>query len=372
MNNINQALTYKLQKGENMNKKLLCSTALAGALFSGVALAELKVGGDITHTINLGSAEDGTASTSAGERLGTEMNLTLASKADLKNGMYISYSGKLEIDDSNSTSGGAYDHEYEIQLGQGNFYVGAGSDAGNNISSSPTLPVVGYQIGTLASNVGRYTPLNYDGLLGVSANGSSGNGSEANNTSHLSLNYKTLGGTVSYIYSPSNSASGEVDDDHASLASTGGSAYAVLYQGKPMDNVSFIIGRNVTKGETDTAANSEYTNDKIGVSYNFGKFAAGIEYQTQESDAKATDDNVINYAVSFAASDALTIGLQYSVAEAEGTGDSALPKEKLMALTAGYNLGAASIAVSLVDGSDVANGQGQDVQGAVVTTKFKF
>ena len=354
-----------------MNKKLLCSTALAGALFSGVALAELKVGGDITHTINLGSAEDGTASTSAGERLGTEMNLTLASKADLKNGMYISYSGKLEIDDSNSSTAGAYDHEYEIRLGQGNFYVGAGSDAGNNISSSPTLPVVGYQIGTLALGVGRYTPLNYDGFLGASAKAASGSDSEANNTSHVSLNYQTLGGTVSYIYSPNN-ASTEVDDDSASIAAVGGSAYAVLYQGKPMDNVSFIIGRNVAKGELDSAANSEFTNDKIGVSYNFGQFAAGIEYQTQESDAKLTDDNVINYAVSFKASDALTIGLQYSVAEADGTGDAGLPDEKLMALTAGYNLGPASIAVSLVDGSDLANTQGDDVKGAVVTTKFKF
>ena len=39
-----------------MNKKLLCSTALAGALIvSGSALAELKIGGNFTHTANFGS-----------------------------------------------------------------------------------------------------------------------------------------------------------------------------------------------------------------------------------------------------------------------------------------------------------------------------
>lgn len=355
-----------------MNKKLLCSTALAGALISGAAFAELKVGGDITHTINLGSNQAASTATNAGERLGTEMNLKLSSKADLNNGWYISYSGKLEIDDSQGATGN-YDHEYEIQLGQGNFYIGAGSDAGNNISASPTLPVVGYQIGTLAVNVGPYSPLNYDGLLGVSANGSPGLGSEANNTSHLSLNYKVAGGIVSYIYSPNNHATNKSDDDHAGLNSSGGgSAYAILYQGSPVANTNFIIGRNVTKGETATTAGSEYTNDKIGVSYNFGKFAAGVEYQTQENDNKSTDDNVWNYAVSMKASDTLTFGLQYSVAEAGGTGDATAPKEKIKAISAGYNLGAASIAVSLIDGQDVGNAQGQDVQGAVITTRFNF
>lgn len=350
-----------------MNKKLLCSTALAGALISGAAFAELKIGGDITHTINLGSNQAASTATNAGERLGTEMNLKLSSKADLNNGMYISYSGKLEVDDS---QGGAYDHEYEIQLGRGNFYIGAGSDAGNNISASPTLPVVGYQIGTLALGVGPYTPLNWDGLLGVNACSKC---SEANNTSHLSLNYKVAGGTVSYIYSPHNNADLERDNDSVALsASAGGKAHAMIYQGSPVANTNFIIGRNVSKNETNSTAGGEYTNDKIGVSYNFGQFAAGVEYQTQENDNKSTDDNVWNYAVSMKASDTLTFGLQYSVAEAGGTGDAGKPKEKIKAISAGYNLGAASIAVSLVDGQDIANTQGQDVQGAVITTRFNF
>jgi len=353
-----------------MNKKLLCSTALAGALISGAAFAELKIGGDFTHTINIGSNEAGSTSNNAGERLGTEMNLKLSSKADLNNGMYISYSGRLEVDDSQA---GAYDHEYEVQLGQGNFYIGAGSDAGNNISSSPTLPVVGYQIGTLALGVGPYTPLNYDGFLGANAAAASGASSEANNTSHLSLNYKAAGGTFSYIYSPNNDATNEKDDDSDALSSAaGGSAYAILYQGSPVANTNIIIGRNVSKNATDSTAGGEYTNDKFGVSYNFGKFAAGVEYQTQENDNKATDDNVWNYAVSMKASDSLTFGLQYSIAEADGTGDAGKPKEKIKAISAGYNLGAASIAVSLIDGTDMANTQGQDVQGAIITTKFNF
>jgi len=343
---------------------------LAGALISGAALAELKVGGNITHTINLGSNEAASTATNAGERLGTEMNLNLSSKADLKNGWYISYSGRLEVDDMQAGAG--MDHEYEIQLGTGNFYIGAGSDAGNNISGNPTLPVVSYQIGTLALGVGPYTPLNYDGFLGANAAAGAGASSEANNTSHLSLNYKAAGGTFSYIYSPHNTAGSDADDDSASLnSSAGGKAYAILYSGSPMANTNFIIGRNVTTGESDISAN-EYTNDKIGVSYNFGQFAAGVEYQTQKNGTKTTDDKAWNFAVSMKASDTMTIGAQYGTAKADGTGDGALVTEKIKALTAGYNLGAASISVSLVDGDSLANTQGQDVQGVIIATRFGF
>jgi len=351
-----------------MNKKLLCTSALIGSLVSGVAFAELKIGGDITHTINVGSDETNTANNNvASERFGSEMNLTIASKKDLNNGMYVSYSGKLEVDDSDN---GQADHEYEIQLGQGNFYIGAGSDSGNNISLSPTLPNVGYTVGTLAVNVGGTVPLNYDGLIG----GGSGRGvNEANDQEHISLNYKALGGTFSYIYSPNHSLlnANEQSDDHDNIDDAlGGSAYAVLYTGEPVKNVKVIIGRNEQSGETTTDTTQELTVDKFGVSYNFGQFAAGVEYQTYE-DAGTEEANVWNYSVAFKASDALTLGIQYGVAEDEDAA-SVQPKEKIKAVTAGYNLGPASIALSLVDGESINNQDGDDVKGAVITTKFKF
>jgi hypothetical protein len=347
-----------------MNKKLLCTSALIGSLVSGVALAELKIGGDITHTINVGSNETSSATNNvASERFGTEMNLTIASKKDLNNGMYISYSGKLEFDD---TPDGA-DNEYEIRIGQGNFYIGAGSDSGNNISSSPTLPNVGYTVGSLAFNVGGKTPLNYDGLIGTDSTTRGVN--EANNFSHLSLNYNTLGGTVSYIYAPNTTTENDDDSDNVD-DSTGGSTYAILYQGSPVENVKVIIGRNEQSGDTNTNTASELTTDKFGVSYNFGQFAAGVEYQTYE-DAGTKEANVWNYSVAFKASDALTLGIQYGVGEDEDAG-SVGPKEKIKAVTAGYNLGPASIALSLVDGESINNVNGTDVEGAVITTKFKF
>jgi hypothetical protein len=341
-----------------MNKKLLCSTALAGALIvSGSALAELKVGGNVTHTTTFGKDDSSSTANGSGERLGTEMNVTLSSKQDLKNGMYMSYKANIEFDSAGTTTP---DVEYEIQLGQGNFYIAAGSDAGNNISASPTLPSVGYHIGSLAQMISTSTPLNYDGLL---------NSGEVNNTSHLSLNYKVAGGTASVLWAPNVT---EDDNDAANInAGYGASRIGYIYTGSPMPNLTVIVGRSVETGDSDTAAN-EKTNDKAGISYNFGQFQAGYEWQKYKTGSDSAKERADNYSLTFKASDAVTLGVQHSRAKNDATAGAYT--EKLTAISAGYNLGPASIAVSLVDadnlGSTTTNGV--DAQGVVITTKMGF
>lgn len=341
-----------------MNKKLLCSTALAGALVvSGSALAELKIGGNITHTTSFGKDDTSATSNGSGERLGTEMNLVLSSKQDLKNGMYMSYKGNIEFDDV----GNAPDVEYEIQLGQGNFYIGAGSDSGNNLSAAPTLPAVGYHVGSLARMVSTGSPTNYDPLL---------NAGEVNDKSHLSLNYKVMGGTASIIWAPN--ATTDMDDDQNTLNSSGGaSRLGYLYQGSPVANVNLIIGRSVETGDSDTAA-TEYTNDKAGISYNFGQIQAGYEYQKYSNGSDSVKERADNYAITFKASDSLTLGVQHSRSKDQVTAGAYT--EKLTALSAGYNLGPASIAVSLVDVENLGSTTtaNKDHQGIVITTKMGF
>ena len=341
-----------------MNKKLLCSTALAGALIvSGSALAELKIGGNITHTTSFGKDDSSSTANGSGERLGTEMNLVLSSKQDLKNGMYMSYKANIEWDDV----GNAPDVEYELQLGQGNFYIGAGSDSGNNLSAAPTLPAVGYHVGSLARMVSTSDPLNYDPLL---------NAGEANDKSHLSVNYKTMGGTASIIWAPN--ATTDMDDDQNKINSSGGaSRLAYLYQGSPVANVNFIIGRSVETGDSDTAAN-EKTNDKAGISYNFGQIQAGYEYQKYKTGSDSEKERADNYAITFKASDSLTLGVQHSRSKNDALANA--NTEKLTALSAGYNLGPASIAVALVDVENLGSTAtaGVDSQGIVITTKMGF
>ena len=348
-----------------MNKKLLCSTALAGALIvSGSALAELKIGGNFTHTANFGSDESSSTALGSNERLGTEMNLILSKTANLSNGMIATYRGVIEFDGVGTD---IPDVEYEATFGTKDAYIGLGSDGGNNISSTPTLPAVGFHIGTLAQHVSNdAAPINNDGLI---------NNGEANDKAHVSLNAKVLGGTASVVYAPNssepagvtgNSATGGDNDTANVTGSGGGSRTAILYQGSPVANLNFIIGRNVNKGDTDTSA-LEATNDKIGVSYNFGKIRAGYEYQKYE--LGTLEETADNFAVTFAASDSLTLGVQYSKAD---NNTAVTDDEKIMALSAGYNLGGASVALSLVDAESVSGTRANDSQGIVITTKIGF
>jgi hypothetical protein len=362
-----------------MNKKLLCSTALVGALMvSGSALAELKIGGNVTNTINFGSDDRNRAR--AGEdlvginsdsRIGTEMNLTLLSKKDLNNGMYMQYAGTIEFD---SVQTATPDVEYEIQMGTKDFYVGAGSDSGNNISSAPTLPAVGFHIGTLAGNVSSVQPFNNEGMLANSVL----KNNEANDSTHLSLNANVAGGKASVVYAPSNSFAN--DNDGALVTDQpGGSVISYLYQGSPVENVKFIIGRNVMSAkDSGDIDDDENTTDKVGLSYNFGKITAGYEYQKltmeDQSNNPQADGKIKahNYAVTFAASDNLTLGVQYSKTSANEAIQVDSSDEKITALSAGYNLGGASIALSLVEVENAQTLDGNDFQGAVITTRMAF
>jgi hypothetical protein len=86
-----------------------------------------------------------------------------------------------------------------------------------------------------------------------------------------------------------------------------------------------------------------------------------------------------NYAVTFAASDNLTLGVQYSKTDTnqatfEVADDpiTSTEDEKITAISAGYNLGGASIALSLVEVENSLGVEGLDYQGAIVTTRFAF
>ena len=113
-----------------MNKKLLSSTALVSALLvSGAALAEFKVGADVSATYVMGT-DDNTTGLNSGERVGNETNLLLSGSQALSNGMTASYSGKIEFDGpaTQSASTGNPDHEYELKIGTANAYVAFAND----------------------------------------------------------------------------------------------------------------------------------------------------------------------------------------------------------------------------------------------------
>jgi len=349
-----------------MKNKLLLTSALVGSLaFAGSSFAEIK--GSIQNTINFGSDEGPSAGTRSDQRIGTELNLHFSNKVDLNNGMYASVMGNIEFDNTSNT-GADNDTEFEVQIGTQAFYIGIGSDAGNNISSN-ALPYIGFVPSTLATNVSGYS---------VGSNDFGAYGSEANNFNHVSANAKIAGGVASIVYAPSQTS--DANDDDLVNSSAGGSAIAYHYKGSPVKGLTLQIGQNIlqpdTEGSTSTS-NDEVKTTRIGASYNFGQFAIGAERLKEDAGAitgdnagEAASGTVVAVVGTYAVSDKVTVELSHSVKEDDVVTTS--PDEKITALSVGYNLGGMSIIGSLVDAKDLQNIQNQDAQGIVVRTKMAF
>jgi hypothetical protein len=340
--------------------KLLLTTALAGGLLASVS-SYAEISGHIETVVAFGT-DDTATGTGSDERIGSEMNLMMKAKHNLDNGAYFSYSGKLEVDDA---SGSAPDHEYEVQYGVGNMYIGIGKDSGAANAAATILPLVaGEYPGTAIGQVGPNSSDFVDLMTDSPASG----GKEASNYTHISANVKVAGGVVGVTFAPST---GTQDDDTDNVDdATGGSTTSFVYKGAPMEGLKVILARNTQKGDVDSTAGGEYTNDKIGVSYTFGQITAAVERQTYENDTKSVEQKGTAYEIAYAVDDKMTLGIAYSVASDEVTAGA--PDEKIKALSFGYNLGGMGFSASYQDGSDVGYSSGKDQKGIFVRTTTKF
>jgi hypothetical protein len=342
-----------------MKNKLLLTSALSASMLI-AAVAHSEITGDVTNTFTLGS-DNAATSTGSATKFGNEINLTYGKKIDLTNGMYASVKGKIELDNS-SGNGADNDNEYEVQIGAGNFYIGAGSDSGNNISGS-ALPIIGYAVGSLAEHVGT-TPSAQTDFLG---------GDEANEFQHISANFKAAGGTFSLVYAP-NQTSNANDTAPGHSEHSGGSVTSALYQGSPMPGLKVMIGKNTEQNAHNTDAVGETDTDRLGLAYNFGQFSIGAERTTQDTSDKSIDLEADRFAISFAASKELTLGAQYQVVENKLGGKH---DEKSYTLDLGYNLGGLTFLAQYVnvEGLGAATGTSTTIvenEGIVFTTKMNF
>jgi predicted porin len=354
-----------------MNKKLLSSTALVSALMiSGAALAEFKVGGDITATISAGSDET-TGGKGSGETIGNETNINFSGSRDLSNGLKATYAGKLELD--GLTSG--FDHEYELKIGAGDVYVSLASDGGQSNRTSMT-PFVSYPIGSTAKAVSNSGPaFNGDSYLaGVHTSNNIGFGGKI--------------GTGNFVVRYAPDASGSQADDatniNADRSTKVGSGMMFAYNGT-FGPVGLNLGYTTETPKLDSGANDDQKEQRIGLRYDIAGAKIGADYIKFESgtptgiatvtgvgnNSTSQDRNTIILGAAFPVSKEVTIGLYFQTTE-DDTNVSNKPDEDIKMISIGYNLGGGSVALSIVDSEDLNNTAGTDSQGLMLTTKVGF
>jgi hypothetical protein len=357
-----------------MNKKLLSSTALVSALLiSGAALAEFKIGADVTATVTMGS-DEGIKSTTdgqdSGNYIGNETNVTLSGTKELSNGLSAAYSGKLEMDSTPDL-----DHEYELQIRSGNMYVGFANDGGQSNRTSMT-PFVSYPAGSTVKAVAGSPAFDGDAyIIGV----------------HTSNNIAFGGkvGTGNFVIRYAPEVSGAMGDDiqtgpNAATNTTNGSGMMFAYNAK-FGPAGINIGYTTQEEDTVTgSANGEAKEQRIGLSYAIAGAKVGADYIRFESGtptgAKLSsgdgrsgsfDRNTRILGVAYPVSTAVTVGAYYQTTEDDSVATTTADEDVKM-ISVGYNLGGGSVALSVVDVENRANTRGQDAQGIMLTTKVGF
>jgi hypothetical protein len=329
-----------------MKSKLLLTSALVGSVaFAGASFAETKVVGNIETTYN-STSENGTGST--GGTLGSETNIGLTSTQELDNGLTATAGFLLE--------NGASDTEYLV-VGNDSFNIAVANDYGNNLSMT-ALPHVSDQAGTVA---GTDSTVTYDNIEVANAH----------NVHHVALNFNGAGGTFTARYAPNTSDS---RNGASSVSAEGNSASEIMYKGNfGMDGLTVIAGRGEETHET-AAGKNDGENKKYGIGYNFGNFAVGYEKQESESVATASTQADIDsdkFAVTYAASDAVSLGVVYIETEKSSGGAKLSKDEEITMYQAGYSFGGLGIEVSYAEIENAGNATG-DSETFQIRTLTKF
>jgi hypothetical protein len=351
-----------------MNKKLLSSSALVGAmLISGTALAEFKVGADVTATVIFGGHDDSTANQNqSGNRIGNETNITFSGNKDLANGLKAIYAGKYEFDKQGTA--GEPDLEHELKIQNGDFYVSFANDGGQTHKAHLT-PFISYTTGTSANAItAEDSSYASDTFLS--------NVPERNN---IGIGGKIGGGNFILRYAPNTGTvpGDDVGDLSADDAGDTGSGMMAAYAGT-FGNVGVALGYTaVEKDDNNIAGEDDATEKRIGLSYNFGQVRVGMDHVMFEAGTHANgtgDHDTTLLGVAYKASDTVSIGAYYQKTTDEATASTAQDEEVRM-LSVGYNLGGASVSVNLVDvegNGNAAAGAKDDSQGIIITTKVGF
>ena len=325
-------------------KKLLATTAIVSVSFASVALAEISVKGSIEQTINTRSYGKAASEVSGTNSMGQETNLTVSSSGELDNGLSIK--GSFRSED------GSVDHS-SIKVSGDTLGFEIGADTGATIHTQIN-PTVGDSVwfATGASGDDGFTTY------------------EAHDVQHIGIDAKLGGMTAAVNYAPSNRGIAAGDSDKTD---SGGSATEMLIKGSIMDGVNFLVGQE--KIEAANSGGSEETEKTYQVSYSAGQFALGAsmrDFDDGDSTATAgTTDEVTYLTATYAVNDQVSLGIQHTVAESEGTGTSAKDEETL-GVSLGYNLGPIGVEVMYAETDNLGHSNAEDVEAVQIRTVYKF
>jgi hypothetical protein len=367
-----------------MKNKLLLTTALAGSLIAGSALAQTAVTGSLTVSHKSVNGKNGTASRNS---FGKESQLNISNKGKLNVGG-LSYAAgfSLEFDGNDGI------YSYTPGASSTATTIASNTHAASVTTTSATTTVTTTTTARQTGTSGWHLENNYIDIISEStgtmltvssdhiqnARGGMANivglhaedftGGVNNTTTSLSIDYagttvaesfgvgivQNVGkfGKVSYLYVP-NHAVGAINSTKDLALATGGVSSedgdTVLGgDDKPSAQEYGFIGDLGVKGLTVKAFkveegkingnNAKTIGQNLGVRYNYDIFTVAVAQMKQKvagTSGARVETKQMEYGLGFAVNKDLSIGLYQNRAEKDATAE----KEKTRSIALGYSLG---------------------------------
>jgi len=342
---------------------------LAGALIvTGSAYSETKISGSAVVAINSVSGPNALASDSG---FGRETQLDISNSGTLSNGMKYSAGFSIETDGTTTNRAGDTPDAAEnlrIMISSGDTTVGIGMDFMPNMSAT-AAPKVGTMVGTAAGAVRITQGTDTTGLKYQNYPGDA-----FKNDMGVGLIQKFPIGSLSALYVPHINDTGGADGEPGDFGKEN-AGYELTFKGDlGVKGLNFISGYK--KAEKDAAVTLRATRDEtawqIGAGYNFGKVAIGFTHNDLEEGTANTERDSTDIGITFAASDTLSLGANYTETDGKTSGTSYTGKEEIMMLAVGYNLGAVSIVAQYSDVENVGGTKGSDGEAMQLRVSTKF
>jgi hypothetical protein len=363
-----------------MKNKLLLTSALAGSLmFNGISLAQTTVSGSLDLSFKAVSSDGTGVKTGSAKNdtyIGKESQINIANKGKLNNGLDYAAGFSLEYDGNDGTDtdntrpafSNTHNENVFIDFISGNTTFTIGVDHIQN--SDRTLGVL---IGEDAEDFA-------DGINGTTSGLSiSSVGSDPASTYGVGIMQKTPVGTFSAYYTPkSGNRNQEATSNDASFIAVDNgdvdgaqSATELGFVGDlGVKGLSTHLFYNKREAMTTATTEQDVKGINIGASYNVGQITGGINRKKVDTKDTGIDNTQMEYSVAYAATKELSIGLNYSKADKDGS----TTDEKVKSIAVGYNMGPVVLVgqYGKVDGKNgsVAESAEGDVLYLQLSTKF--
>ena len=342
-------------------KKLLIGTALASTMFvAAIAQAETKVSGYYEMNYRAISDQATGSVDSPNAAFGTEMDINVASKNTLSNGMVMDIFVGTTSEQANGTKTWGTD-SYGLSLTSGSTTFDISTDRGN------TLDMISDVVPNPVDQ--PYDNVTTSGRLGNGLAAASTDAVQA--TTHMTLTQVIPTGKLAVTFNPSTSnTEAQKSSFRNDGANSGLSGYSLVYSGSVMPGLNVAVGtEKVTGYEKQDAVSTTY-----GFNYTSGAVSVGAQKADNDvgthGDGGAAGETMtsVHYGITYKVSDALTIGAAIqSIDSSKKTSD-----EDYQQLEAAYSLGALGVGISYTTVENAGGVAGVDEDQLMVRLSSKL